>query len=143
MRSFAKGTSVPADRTRMEIEGLLRQAGASSLGVFQDIVKGTSSVAFTLKQLNIRFDILLPKQGDRKFDEEVRRRWRCLLLILKAKLVAVADGITTIESEFLAYVVTQDGESIGRKMQPILDYSRQLGGSAPAGLALPPGKDSE
>ncbi len=44
------------------------------------------------------------------------RRWRALVLVVKAKLEAVASGISTLESEFLANIVMGNGQTIGAAM---------------------------
>ena len=43
------------------------------------------------------------------WEQVCRQRWRALLLIIRAKLEAVASGITTLENEFLANIVLPDG----------------------------------
>jgi hypothetical protein len=41
-----------------------------------------------------------------------------LLLAVKAKLVAVDDGIETFEEAFMAHVVMPDGRSVGDHIKP-------------------------
>ena len=41
-----------------------------------------------------------------------------LLLVIKAKLEAVASGISTIEKEFLADIVMPDGSTVNEWMRP-------------------------
>ena len=43
----------------------------------------------------------------------MRRLWRSMLLVIKAKLEAVNSGIVTIEQEFLAHIVLPDGSVVG------------------------------
>ena len=50
-----------------------------------------------------------------------RKRWRALLLIIRAKLEAVESGITTLESEFLANIVLPDGGTVGQWLAPQID----------------------
>ena len=129
--TFARGTSVTEDRTRAEIEKMLGRYGATRFGVLTDYASRTAVIGFTYKRLNIEMKIQLPDPDDKRFkttpsarwrrnpddqrdeyDGEVRRKWRCLAIALKAKLVAVEDGITTFEREFLPYIITADGRSI-------------------------------
>lgn len=44
---------------------------------------------------------------------EVRQRWRALLLTVKAKLEAVECGISTLEQEFLAFIVLPNSMTLG------------------------------
>jgi hypothetical protein len=45
-------------------------------------------------------------------------RWRCLALVIKAKLEAVESGITTFEDEFLAHIMMPDGQTVGQHVRP-------------------------
>ena len=38
-------------------------------------------------------------------EQEIKSRWRALALVVKAKLEAVECGISTLENEFLAFIV--------------------------------------
>ena len=58
---------------------------------------------------------------DRIQEQEVRRRWRALLLVIKAKLEAVESGISTMDSEFLAFVVLPSGMTFGEWAAPQLN----------------------
>lgn len=42
-------------------------------------------------------------------DAEERRRWRALLLLLKAKIEVIMAGDSTVEREFLAHVMLPNG----------------------------------
>lgn len=52
---------------------------------------------------------------------------RCLLLAIRAKLEAVETGISTIESEFMAFVVMPNGQTIGERLTPMLTEARATG----------------
>jgi len=69
-----------------------------------------------------------PDAAKRAYEQEVRRRWRSLVLAVKAKLVAVQDEIATFEQEFLAYAVAADGKTVGEHIIPQL----KAGGSVKA-----------
>lgn len=152
--SFANGTSVTVEKTRTEIEKLLMQRGAAQFGTITDIERGMAIIGFKYKGLQIQMQIPLPDRKHKDFtmkkkgwghntDEkayalyegEIRRRWRCLALALKAKMVSVADGVTTFEKEFLPYVVTADGTTIGDKLAPMLEAAKATG-LVPATLML-------
>lgn len=62
------------------------------------------------------------------YEQEIRRRWRSLLLVVKAKLTAVADGISTVEREFLADLVIPTGQTLAEWLAPQLEAAYAHGG---------------
>lgn len=103
-RRFAEDTKVPVDRTRQDLERLLRGAGAEGYATAWDPTQDL--VEFLWKGKQIRF--VLPRlatSSTGRRDQEERRRWRALLLVVKAKLEAVQSGISVFEQEFLGYIV--------------------------------------
>ncbi len=45
-------------------------------------------------------------------DRETRRRWRVLLLVLKAKIEAINAGVLAMEEEFLPYMLLKNGATV-------------------------------
>ena len=151
MSRFAAQTSVPVERTRAEIETLLRKHGATGFAyAWQDT---DARIEFLMKDRHLRFELALPDRTDRQFtrspggrkvlgpdarerawEQACRSRWRALLLIIKAKLEAIAIGVSVFEQEFLAFIVAADGRTVGEIIVP------QLQRGAPARLLLPPGQ---
>jgi len=145
--NYASGTTVDAGRSRLEIETLLSRHGATAFAYAT--LGGRVMIGFELQTRAIKIDLPLPAPSDpeltrtptgrarnaskvrEEYEKEVRRRWRSLALILKAKLVAVDDGISTVEREFLADIVTDNGETMIQRLQPAL-------ASAPGAVALLP-----
>lgn len=137
-RRFAQETEVPVEKSRAEIERLLQKNGATSF------MTGSNSfgamVAFEMHGRRIVFHLPAPKRDDqavthfrrgggslakrspdaaqRVWEQAYRSRWRALNLSVKAKLEAVAIGITTFEDEFLAHIVMPDGMSVGEHVRP-------------------------
>lgn len=143
MTRFAVGTEVPVDRTRAQIDDLLRKHHASAFASAWD---GASSlVQFELRKRWIRFVITMPKleefrrggerrlrvrtteQTQRAWEQACRERWRALLLVIRAKLEAVESGIATVEQEFLAWMVTADGQTVGAKLLGDIDKTLHRG----------------
>jgi hypothetical protein len=60
-------------------------------------------------------------EAERLWHQAIRARWRALFVVVKAKLVAVDSGITTIEREFLADLVLPDGETVGEWLKPQIE----------------------
>ena len=54
------------------------------------------------------------------YDQEKRRRWRALLLVVKAKLEAVQSGISTLEREFFSDIVLPNGRTLSEAIIPML-----------------------
>jgi hypothetical protein len=50
--------------------------------------------------------------------QELKRRWRALLLVIKAKLEAVEIGISTMQDEFLAFTMLPGNKTVGECIQP-------------------------
>lgn len=141
--SYAEGTRVPEDRSRAELERILEKAGATEFaygwGEVENppgFIRPVARVGFKLKGFPVRIRLPMPKDADyavapggrertelqRKdlVAQERRRRWRALLLVVKAKLEAVATGITTLESEFLGDLVMPNGVTISERLLPDL-----------------------
>ena len=134
-RAYAQGTSVPANQTRAEIESFLSKRGATATIV--GVMQGKAMLIFEMKGRRIRFLMPLPeaKRGvsEARVASETRRRWRALLLVLKAKLEAVASQITTLDEEFLAHIIVDGTSTVGDRILPELD-----GVLADPGHKLPP-----
>ena len=102
-----------------------RDAGAATEGE-------RGIVFFRFKDRMIRFAVTVPA-GEQK----ERTRWRALLLVLKAKLEAIASGIVTMEDEFLAQTMTGDGRTVSEHVQPIIKQNFIEGGAPQFQLPAP------
>lgn len=136
MSRYAQGTDVSAERSRMELERLLLAHGATGFAYGWD--NGEHRVMFRIADRMIRLSIAEPSRADFRLTPsgkqrrseaaiteqvaaETRRRWRSLLLVTKARFVAVADGVQTLEDAFMADVVLPDGRTVGEWLHPQLD----------------------
>jgi len=142
-RAYAERTSVPAERTRIEIEGTLRRFGADS--VISGYEGARAFLLFRARGRFIRLELTLPDTGEKRFrltptgkartaaqaatehEAEVRRRWRSLGLLVKAKLAAVQDGIVEFDEEFLAHVVLPDNSTVARHALPAITRAYETG----------------
>lgn len=122
MAPYAYRTKVPEGQSRTDIERLLRKHDAS--GYIFGSTNGHAMVGFEMRGWRLRFMLPMPirKRGDSdtKVAAETRRRWRALLLVLKAKLEAVESGIIEFEREFLAHIVTDGASTVGDQIIPNL-----------------------
>lgn len=126
---YAERTTVPIERTHAEIRALLVKAGAEGFMVGEH--NGIAQLAFQMGGRQIRFRMPLPRPQDKEarisdagrrrteaqaldyVDAESRRKWRALLLSIKAKLESAASGIETFEDAFLAQTVLPGGQTMG------------------------------
>lgn len=127
--AFAEGTNVPVEKTRGEIESLVRKYGAEQFSSGWD--GRQAGLVFVVKGRRVKFVVPMPDGTDKKLrakaasmrgwlatnlpkvvEAEERRRWRCLLLAIKAKLEIVQSGIATFEEEFLSHIVTDSGQTV-------------------------------
>jgi hypothetical protein len=114
---YAKGTEVPEYRTRNEIEAMLLARGARAIGIMQE--DELSAVMFKMEGRGVKFVLTMPTLDDpdigrtptgrlrtkaaaqQALNDERKRMWRALLLVLKAKFEAVDSGIVSFDQEFL------------------------------------------
>jgi hypothetical protein len=148
---YAHGSSVPVDRSRSEIERTLTRYGAEKFGYFTS--KDGAAIAFQVRGRAVRMRLALPdpdgflrtdrgkarttEAARREYEAELRRRWRCLALVVKAKLEAIETGIATFEDEWLAYFVLADGRTVGEQLAPQLDDARSRGAPLMLGMDAP------
>lgn len=143
MSRYAEGTSVGADRSRVEIEQQLRRFGADAFSSGYD--GKTAFIMFRARGRFIRLTLPLPDPSEQRFkltdagrarsvgsaqdayEAEYRRLWRSLALLVKAKLAAVSDGIVEFEEEFLAHVVLPNGQRVGDYSKPAIAIAYEKG----------------
>lgn len=146
MSVYAKNTNVPVEQTQMEIQNLLKKYGAVQFGMDWE----RNAILFKIKNRSVCITVPLPKKEDFRltpthikrnysqlenaYQQAVRQRWRALLLIIKAKMEAIATGITSLEKEFLADILLPNKQSLGEYLIPQLtqvDLFPQLPRNAP------------
>jgi hypothetical protein len=69
--------------------------------------------------------------GTRLSQQQVRSRWRALLLVIKAKLEAVYLGVLTVDDAFLAETVRRDRQTVAEYMAPQIESAYATGKIAP------------
>jgi hypothetical protein len=128
---YAENTGVSIERSRMEIEGILRRYGAQGFNYGWVEPKDpkmarVEKIDFIANDRHIRFMLELPRSDDPQFlktpqgrnrskpnaalqalEQSCRQKWRALCLCIKAKLEAVDAGISQFEDEFLAQIVVE------------------------------------
>jgi hypothetical protein len=130
---YAARTRVPADRTRLEIEALMRKRGADQF--FSGADKDRAILAFRIKERHMRFTLPL---GAARSEQTVRSRWRALLLVIKARLEAIDLGIMSFEDAFLADIILPDKRTVAEVMRPQIAAAYESGTMPPL-LGYEPG----
>ena len=136
-RRYAAGTSVTTDRSRTEVEKLLKCHGATGFICAWDDEADTEVLMCRIQGRMLRFNVTKPQIQNFMYTEqgrprmaalaekarmaEYRRRWRALLLLVKAKLEAIAAEVSTFDREFLADMCLSTGDTVGQWMGTQLD----------------------
>lgn len=151
---YATNTTVSVERSQEQVKSILRRYGADAFGLMEEARQ--AAVLFRIDGISIKIVVPLPDEHDEEFtttetgrrrrsddaawrayEQAVRQRWRALLLAIKAKLEAVDTGISTIETEFLPFMVMPDRRTVGEHLLPQI-HQLVAGGRMPNLLALPP-----
>ena len=101
MVKFAARTKAPVEKTKVEIERLVRRYGAK--GFVAGWQGDAARIEFLAHDRRIRFSVLVPEQP-----QAARQKRRALLLLVKAKLEAVDARIATFEEAFVGDIVMPD-----------------------------------
>lgn len=143
---YAAETEVPVERSKTQIEALLLKHGAEGYHTGWQAPTpddpGWDAVGFLWKDKQIRFRLPrpVPKIGGKlqawamdnygfplsgtklqsRIDQRNRQRWRVLYLVIKAKLEAVEVGVAVFEEEFMSFIVTESGRTVGEILLPRL-----------------------
>lgn len=152
MALYAEGTTTSESKSKVEIDELLRKHKAAQVAVGE--AAGAGVVYFALNGFFIRFNLRMPTQAeaekkakkksaywsatqadkDRWIEGERRRRWRALLLTIKAKLVSVENSVESFEEAFLAHLVIEGGQTVGQRVLPAVAETYKTGKVPAAGL---------
>jgi hypothetical protein len=111
-----RGSGVPVDRTKMEIETMLTDYGASDFTYFLDPVG--AMVVFEAQGRRLRFNVPLEQGASPKAVRSRNQRWRELLQCIKAKLDSVTSGIESFMEAFLSHVVMPDDRTVYEHVAP-------------------------
>lgn len=153
-KGYAHGTTVTAQQTQAEIMGLLAARGVNKIATMNE--PSRFALAFEFDGVPYRISLPLPepdeprfttyKQGastysrsegsaKQLFEKELNRKWRAFGMVIKAKLVAVEEGISSMEAEFIGNVVLASGRTLSETHASELPALAKAG--KVAALALP------
>lgn len=145
---YAAETKVPVERSQNELVTLLKKHGATAHAF--GVEDGVARVMFQLGGRRVRFELSVPNPDhflsdiprnirhahrrdwlNRKAEQAERQRWRALVLVCKAKLELIAEGMGTVETEFMANIVLPNNQLVGEWLAPQIE-------SAYANKKMPP-----
>lgn len=130
---YASGTRVAPDRSRAEIESTLVRYGVTHYGVVT--TPDAAVLAFQLAGQNYRITLPLPNPQDRKYtrtstgqaraatparqayEQDVRARWRVLLLVIKARLEMATLLGQPIADALVEHRVLGDGRTVAEAVR--------------------------
>jgi hypothetical protein len=147
MPKYAEGTTVSVLNSRIEIEKIILKYAGQNAEFSYAQYEGTAAIMFAAHNRRVRFVLPLPTMDEAKkgamgkrdyyeikdierrkawVERESMRRWRCLVLAIKAKLEAVESEIFSFEEEFLAHIVNEAGVTVYQAIKNAADGSRLL-----------------
>lgn len=148
MATYAATTRVSVDRSRTEVQKILRRYGATRVAEAWE--PGRACLQFELAGMVARIEVPMPTRAQvlsalknkRPTEDAIRKaatqaerqRWRAFVLLLKAKLESVALGVVSFEREFLPHLMLDSGATVAETMERAL----QDGKTRLAVPALPP-----
>lgn len=145
---YAEKTKVSVNQTKAGIEDLLIKHGADQfISGYRD---NMAVIGFSVECRQIKIILPLPDRNDPEFlytpekklkrsdeaafeawQQACRAKWRSLYAIIKAKLIAVEEGISTIEREFFYDIALPDGQTVGQYLAPQLEIAYKNGTMPP------------
>lgn len=141
---YADRTEVPVERSKTELKRVIYNNGASNYKYGEE--EDRAMVMFAKENRIIRFVIEFPPLDSKQFthtpgrgtkrtqtaaykeyEAEQRRRWRSLILSVKAKFESAASGIETFEEAFLAQVLLPNKQTVAQMALPSVAAAYEKG----------------
>lgn len=144
---YAERTNVNPIKTQAEIQALLEKHGCENFAIARD--PNTIVIGFMMNNRRVRFVLPMPEKDDPEFkttptgksrsvgsmneayEQEVRRRWRALLLVIKSKLESIASGIETFDQAFMPHLLLPDGRTMSEWAGPQIEQAYMSGAMPP------------
>ncbi len=124
-------SSTPVERTRAQIDKLLREWGCKRIGWQDNFEDGIVEVAFVFlgesgEPLCAKFEIYLDVDDptlttDKKIEADQRGRFRTLFYWLQGALDAIDAGIIPAEQLFLPWITDSQGQTFYEAVRPKID----------------------
>ena len=151
---YAEDTEVAPEKSVADIGRTVKNAGGKNfvVGEVEDVDGTKNFIQFTFNGWNFRMMIPTPSMTDdeivytdvrrlkrdlagrtKALEQEERRRWRVLYLVVKAKFESIDSGLESVEKAFLSYVVLPDQSLLGDAIVPVVTKA-YLDGKMPSSL---------
>lgn len=147
MARYAESTTVTVEKSKAEIEQVVKRFGARKLATGYDEDAGVAVIQFEVRDRRVLFRLTIPDWEDEQFlwdgrgyerkdaarlsahAQEERRLWRSLYLVIKAKLESVESGIESFEEAFLPQIVIPgaDGRTYSDFAVPQIEHVYRTG----------------
>lgn len=133
--AYATRTEVPVDRSQAEVRRMLTSLGAERMAMFS--APEGDSVVFEVRETYYRITAppIAPTLTKAARAQAERSAWRALVLLIKAKKVAIEGRITTLEREFMADTVMPDGKTLVEHRDAIVSHNYREGGPPRLGFS--------
>lgn len=123
---YAQDTKVPVTQSHNEIHKMLTAVGADQIGIMFSNGDG-SIIVFRINDVMYRFSQPALDERIKNKEQAERAAWRAMVLLVKAKKVAIEQGISTVEREFMADTVMPDGKTLEHHHRQIIHHNYQSG----------------
>lgn len=144
---YARNTYVSADKSQAELNDLLRRYGANQIASgWQTLPDGSERalIGFMMQGRQIRMHLDFPSMDSfnktqsgrtrtvgtaqvKAYEQEKRRRWRVLVLLVKAQLEAIECNIVKFDDIFLGFTVLPGGQTAGEAASKHLEEFIKMG----------------
>lgn len=108
-RRYAETTKVPVSSSQAEISSILEKHGIEKIGMVKE--KGSASLWFEHLSRYYKLNVPIPEKC-KDPEQEMKRAWRVLILLVKAKFEAISAGISNVEEQFYADTIMPDGNRL-------------------------------
>jgi hypothetical protein len=144
MAGYASTTKTEVSNSEAEIKKTFNRFGVEDIII--GTIDGYLSVMFKRYGRPYSIRIALPGKDDdailytpnrmskrnnsiahKAWEQACRSKWRELLLLIKAKLVAIENGIASFDDEFLSYAMLPTRETVGDWANRQMEVMQQTG----------------
>lgn len=126
---YAARSDVPVDRSQTEIRKILTELGADRFAFYSQ--PSGDQIVFEIRDCYYRIagpPLATEPKTKAQSEQAARSAWRALVLLVKAKKVAIDQGYTTVEREFMADTVMPDGTTLIEHREALVDFNYKQGG---------------
>ena len=136
MRRYASGTAVATERSQAEIKKTLQRYGADNVTIGESMAQGVALIQFLHRDLPCQIRVKLPKAQEERFhltpsrgrrrtseaarmawQDECRRKWRVILLLIKAKLEAIEEEVVSPREALLSWLLLPNGQNVSQALE--------------------------